>query len=182
MSCNIYYVYQYLNKDNIPYYIGKGSKNRINESHSPWIELPPTAQRIIVQNNMSEKAAFDLEIYLIKQFGRKIDGGILDNKKISRWVSQAGWRHSDETKKQISNKNTGKVRSEQHKENYRKSKTTEHAEKIKKAVKQLWDNPEYREQRLAMIREKSFAHKGKPWSPARREAQMKKQNNKGITI
>ena len=41
---------------------------------------------------MAEKDAFDLELELIKEYGRKIDGGILDNIRISRWVAQAGWK------------------------------------------------------------------------------------------
>lgn len=176
---NEFYVYQYLREDRTPFYIGKGSKNRINESHSPWIEMPPVEYRKIIKDNLSEKDAFDLELELIKQYGRKIDGGILENKKLTRWVSQSGWKQSEETKKIISEKNTGKVRTLEHKENYSKPKTKEHSEKIKEAVQNLWNDAEYKSQRLAKIKEKPFAHKGKPWSSARREAQMKKQNIKG---
>jgi hypothetical protein len=39
----------------------------------------------------------------------------------------------EESKKKISQKNKGKVRSEQAKQNYRKPKTSEHAEKIRQA-------------------------------------------------
>lgn len=133
MSWNIFYVYQYETYGRIPYYIGKGSKNRINESHSPWVELPPLHLRKIIKNNLTEKEAFDLELELIKKYKRKKDGGILDNIKISRWVSQAGWKHSDEAKSKISKKNKGKLRSEDQKINYKKPKSKEHAEKIKVA-------------------------------------------------
>lgn len=182
MNNNIFYVYQYLNEDGTPFYIGKGSKDRINESHEPWITIPLPEYRKIIKDNMTEKDAFEFELELIKKYGRKTDGGILENKKLTRWVAQAGWKHSEETKKIISEKNTGKIRTEEQRKNYKGSKTTEHAEKVKQAVKKLWADPKYREQRMAKLKDKPFAHKGKPWSPARREAQMKRQNNKGQLV
>lgn len=133
MQNNIFYVYQYLKEDGTPYYIGKGSYNRINEYHGKRIKLPAKEYRQFVKNNMQEKEAFDFEISLIKQYGRKLDGGILENIKLSRWVAQAGWKQSKETKIKISEKNSGKVRTEEHKQNYRKPKTAEHAEKIRQA-------------------------------------------------
>lgn len=133
MSWKKFYVYQYVREDGSPFYIGKGSKNRINESHAPWIDIPAPKFRKVIKDNLTEDEAFKFELSLIKKYGRKIDGGILENKKISRWVAQAGWTHSSETKQKISKANFGKVRTEKHKENYRKPKTAEHAEKIRQA-------------------------------------------------
>lgn len=133
MSWKKFYVYQYITKDGTPFYIGKGSKNRINESHSPWLDIPSPKFRKIIKNNLTEEEAFDLELSIIKKYGRKIDGGILENKKISRWVAQAGWTHSEETKQKISKANSGKIRTAEHKKNYSKSKSAEHAEKIRQA-------------------------------------------------
>jgi len=133
MSWNEFYVYQYIREDGSPFYIGKGSKNRINESHSPWIDIPSPKFRKIIKDNLTEAEAFDLELTLIKKYGRKLDGGILENKKISRWVVQAGWTHSEEAKQKISKANSGKVRTEEHKKNYSKPKSAEHAEKIRQA-------------------------------------------------
>jgi hypothetical protein len=44
MSKDIFYVYQYLTEEGLPYYIGKGSYDRINESHAPWSEARRLAQ------------------------------------------------------------------------------------------------------------------------------------------
>lgn len=167
MNTSIFYVYQYLTEDGTPFYIGKGSKNRINESHAPWIMIPPVEQRQIIQDNLTEKDAFDLEIALIKQHGRKIDGGILDNIKISRWVAQAGWHHSEETKNKISKKNKGRVCSEEFKQKLRKPKTKDHAEKIRMA--NLGRQDDGRNKKI------SESMKGRPWSEARRNAQLKKK-------
>lgn len=133
MSRNDFYVYQYIREDGSPFYIGKGSKNRINESHLPWIDIPAVEFRKVIKANLTEDEAFTFELSLIKKYGRKIDGGILENKKISRWVAQSGWTHSEEAKQKISKANFGKVRTAEHKENYSKPKTTAHAEKIRQA-------------------------------------------------
>jgi hypothetical protein len=176
MSESIFYVYQYLDEQGNPFYIGKGSKDRINESHLPWVTIPPKDRRQIIKSDMSEKEAFDYEIELIKKYGRKIDGGILENKRLSRWVSQAGWKQSEETKQLISIKNKGKVRTEEQRNNYKGKKTSEHADNVRQAVKNMWNDPVYKEQRLQKIKEKPFAHKGKPWTQARRDAQMNRKN------
>lgn len=181
MSLNEFYVYQYLNEDGSPFYIGKGSKNRINESHLPWVKIPLPACRQIIKSNLTELEAFDLELLLIKKYGRKIDGGLLENKKISRWVAQAGWLHSEETKEKISIANRGKIRTDAHREKYKIAKTEEHANNIKQAVSKLWADSIYKEHRLNKIKETPFAHKGKPWSPARRDAQLKRQLSKGAS-
>lgn len=132
MTDNDYYVYQYLTEEGQPYYIGKGKGNRINVNHK-HILLPPKDRRIIVKQNLTNDEAKQLEIELITRFGRKVDGGILDNIKINQWACRAGWFHSEETKKKISKSNTGKKRSEAAKEKYRKPKTAEHIENIRKA-------------------------------------------------
>lgn len=133
MAQEKFYVYQYLTGNDIPFYIGKGSKNRINESHEPWIAIPSIEYRKIIKDNLNENEAFDLELELIKKYGRKIDGGILENKKVNRWVSQAGWKHTEEAKEKISKGNIGKIRTEKQKENYRKPKSPQHIEKIRLA-------------------------------------------------
>lgn len=80
---NIYYVYQYLRDDATPYYIGKGKHNRAWVSHrrSNGAELKPSdPNRIcIIQENLTEEEAFNLEVVLIAKYGLKSEGGLLVN-------------------------------------------------------------------------------------------------------
>lgn len=127
-----FYVYQYISEFGLPYYIGKGSGRRIHKHHTKTT-LPPVERRIIIKDGLTNEEAKQLEGELITKYGRKIDGGILDNIKINQWACAVGWKHSEETKHKISKGNTGKVRTEEQKANYRKPKTVEHAEKIRQA-------------------------------------------------
>ena len=77
---SIYYVYQYLRSDGTPYYIGKGRGNRVH-SKDHNVHRPKDKSRIImIEENMLETDALDLEIKLIAKYGRKdIGTGILRN-------------------------------------------------------------------------------------------------------
>lgn len=131
-STDIFYVYQYLTDAGVPYYIGKGKKSRIHDNHGT-LPLPPIERRVFVKENMSEKEAIQLEMQLIRKYGRKIDGGLLDNIKLNQWACTSGWHHSPETIEKIRKGNLGKVRTSEQKKNYQKPKTREHAEKIRQA-------------------------------------------------
>jgi len=80
---NIYYVYQYLREDGTPYYIGKGSKRRAWETHkrANGCDLRPRDRsRIqIIEQDLSESEAWNLEVQLINQHGKIVDGGLLVN-------------------------------------------------------------------------------------------------------
>ena len=164
-----FYVYQYIDDSGLPYYVGKGSGNRIRANHL-YTRVPSRDQRVIVKSGPTEQQAFELENQLIRQYGRKIDGGLLDNIKLNQWACATGWSHSDETKKKISIKNTGKIRTVEHKEKYSKAKqlmTDETKEKIRQA-------------NLGKVGHwagKSMPTKGKPWTEARRDAYLK---SKGV--
>ena len=80
----MFYVYMYVREDGTPWYIGKGCKYRskhydalrTNKEHS----RPADEFIITVQENMTEAAAFALEVELIAKYKRECDGGILVNK------------------------------------------------------------------------------------------------------
>ena len=106
---NIYYVYQYLReKDSstalagTPYYIGKGKNNRAYIGHNN--RIPSNKEYIqIIKDNLTEQEAMDLEIMLIKKYGRKDLGtGILITGKIV----------SDSTREKLSKALSGKKRSD----------------------------------------------------------------------
>jgi hypothetical protein len=76
---NIYYVYAYLNEDGTPYYIGKGKEDRAYAWHDN-VPLPKNKSNIVLlQDNLNEKDAYDIERYYIQRYGCKAKGGILMN-------------------------------------------------------------------------------------------------------
>jgi hypothetical protein len=86
---NIYYVYAYLRtkdsntaKAGTPYYIGKGKGRRAWKKQKHEIQPPVDISRIIIlEKDLSNSDACDLERKLIKQWGRKDLGtGILMNR------------------------------------------------------------------------------------------------------
>ena len=76
-----YYTYAYLREDKTPYYIGKGTENRIHSTHRR-VKPPKDKSRIIfLKQNLTEEEAFKHEVYMIAVFGRKDNGtGILRNR------------------------------------------------------------------------------------------------------
>jgi hypothetical protein len=166
---NNYYVYQYVDENGNPYYIGKGKEKRIDVVHKHTV-LPPKHRRIKIAENLTNDEAKKLEVELINTFERKIDGGILDNIKINQWACRAGWTHSNKAKELISQKNLGKVRSQESIEKYRLAKsgmTDETKEKIRKANLGRKDDGRYLKASTTL--------KGKPWSEARRNAFLSKK-------
>lgn len=140
MADNIFYVYQYINEDGQPYYIGKGSGKRIDRPHTSTL-LPPKDRRVIIKDGLSNEEAKRLEGNLITKYKRKLDGGILDNIKINQWACAVGWKHSEETKRKISEGNRGKKRTPEQLKNYKGTVTVEHREKIRQANLGRRDNP-----------------------------------------
>lgn len=127
-----FYVYQYVDETGQPYYIGKGSGRRMHVQHI-HVDTPPVERRQIIKDGLTNEEAKLLEKELITKYGRKIDGGILDNTKINQWACFTGWKHSEETKNKISQANRGKKRTTEQRLNYKGTVTESHKEKIRQA-------------------------------------------------
>jgi len=127
-----YYVYQYISESGLPYYIGKGNGRRMHRPHTKTT-LPPVERRVIIKDGLTNEEAKGLEKQLITKYGRKLDGGILDNIKINQWACAVGWKHSEEAKRKISKGNKGKKRTTEQLKNYKGTVTAEHKEKVRQA-------------------------------------------------
>ena len=160
-----FYVYQYITEDGTPYYIGKGSGRRIHRPHTKTT-VPPVDRRVIIQDGLTNDEAKKLEGELITKYGRKLDGGILDNIKINQWACAVGWKHSTEAKRKISQGNKGKKRTPEQLKNYKGTVTAEHKEKVRQANLGRKDSPERREK----IRQANLGKKLSPTTIAKRQA------------
>ena len=71
-SMSIYkcYVYAYLNDNNEPYYIGKGTSDRAWKKHRNVHRPKENNKIVILENNLSDIGAFALERRYIKWYGR----------------------------------------------------------------------------------------------------------------
>ena len=177
---NRFYVYQYINEaTGLPYYVGKGTGRRINQSHK-HIPLPSKEYRQVIQDGLKHQEALDLEVSLIRKYGRKVNGGILDNIKVNRWACIPGWHHSEDTKQRISKKTLGVKKSDETKERMRQAQLNQsletrqkirnsltgvkHTEERKEKNRQSAMKPEVREAKrqkmLAIIASRKLAGLG----------------------
>ena len=110
---NRFYTYAYLREDGSPYYIGKGTGNRIF-SNTRTINKPKDKSRIILlKQNLTEEEAFKHEKYMIAVFGRKdLRTGILHN-KTNGGEGVSGRICSEKTRTKIGFSNKGKIPSEE---------------------------------------------------------------------
>ena len=84
-----YIVYAYCNEFNKFYYIGRGRIGREIENHKR-VKVPPKNRILILHKNLTKQESIDYEKGLIKFYGRKIDGGILENLSIGGHCGSEG--------------------------------------------------------------------------------------------
>lgn len=104
-----FYTYLWIRKDGTPYYVGKGHDDRAFTGRGHGVHCPQDRTRIMVQHWESEDKAFEMEIKLIRFFGRKDNGtGMLRN-LTDGGDGRSGSIHSLETRQKISRSKKGFV-------------------------------------------------------------------------
>jgi hypothetical protein len=175
MNNNIFYTYAYLREDLTPYYVGKGKSYRAYGKNRN-VHLPKDKSKIIfLKQNLTEEEAFKHEIYMIYVFGRKDLGtGILHN-RTNGGDGTSGAILSQETKDKIGNYWRGRKRPG-HGEKIKKSQSgtkrkplsDEHKKKLKGRVSPMKGKNLSEESKQKISQSK----KGKPWTDARKNAQI----------
>jgi len=117
---NNYILYYYLREDfSSPYYVGYGKPRRINARHTRRNGaelLPPRHRRWVVKSGLTKGEAIAIEIEHIALWKRECDGGVLLNENLGgegkpggqKTEGFTGRKHSEEAKKKISEKVSGK--------------------------------------------------------------------------
>jgi group I intron endonuclease len=106
-------VYFYVREDGTPYYVGIGTKKRpfekhAHRSHNKDFKPKNEQQILIIHQGITREEAKQLEIEYIANFKRKCDGGVLINLTIGG-DGRNGDKHSDETKRKMSEVRKGKI-------------------------------------------------------------------------
>lgn len=116
----MYYVYQHSTLDGVPFYIGKGSKNRAFVSgyrSKHWQGIVKKYGLVVsfIAKNLNEIEAFYLENFYIRLYGRKQKGGLLVN-QTEGGEGQSGAIVSDDRKELMRRLIRGKILKQVNKE------------------------------------------------------------------
>ena len=192
----MFYVYVYFDpKTEDAIYVGKGHGKRatshIESSHNKRLERT-LKKRLregfeinpLIINQVSENAALASEIFWIAVYGREdLKTGTLFNKTAGGDrppISVKGRfqpKSSKETKEKISNSLIGNTRrlGTFHSEETKQKMSISHKGN-KSRTGQLQSEEEKQKRRDSKLKITEYAHKGKPWSQARRDSQNKRKN------
>lgn len=180
---NKFYVYGHYTKDtNELFYVGKGVGVRAwsRDKRSRWWTRTVNKHGLEIKllfENLTESEAHDKEMKLIQQHGRRNNNtGILIN-LTEGGEGISGYKHTESTKRIISNKLSGRTLSEPHKTAISKSnagKVVSEEERVNmsKRMKLVWKREEHR---------KNILEKNKSaWTDERKQKQSERR--KGIPL
>ena len=104
---NMFYVYVYIDENDIPYYVGKGKGKRAYGRHA--VEVPTEDRIHFLAKGLTEDAAFELERKSIREIGRKDrkEGPLLNKTDGGHGVT--GHKHTEEQRKGCGNAWRGKT-------------------------------------------------------------------------
>ncbi len=110
-----FYVYAYLDDNNLPYYIGKGTAKRAWRKNIKETQPPCSDKNIIIlEHNLSELGAFAIERRMIRWYGRKDNStGILLN-LTDGGEGMSGRMHTAATRQKMSATRKGRQHSDKH--------------------------------------------------------------------
>ena len=166
MKKSNFYVYIHVKPNNGEiFYVGKGKGDRAYSKHKRnnfWKSVVNKYgfDTFIIENNLTEDEAFELEVKYIKRIGRRdeevgtlvnmTDGGegnagLKFSEEHKRKISESkiGKKRSEETKKKISKSHTGKKRSEETKKKMSETRkgrkfSEEHKQKLSESQRKRW--------------------------------------------